>query len=449
MTPSDPRFYATLLEMLGSERSFAVATVVNVRGSASGKPGAKAIFDEHGHNLHGWVGGGCVERFTGEQAVAAIAEGRPRLVVADLDDEVLGLGMPCGGVMDIYIEPVRPRPPLFVAGDGPSAKAVVTLGARLGFRVVAHAPGLVDDWQDPMVSVRDAAYEVCDPPRGARMVVASRHRGDEAALAAGLRADASYLGLVANRTRAAATRARLAEVAAPERVAAIRAPAGLDLGGRRPVEIAMSVLAEILAEERGVDVDALERAAGAGPAACPSPGWSSPELVVVGHSRIAEALADLAAMLEWPITLHAVAPAPHQRAGYPATVRWVSEDPGFQRLPASPSTAVVVASHHKGDERAIAAALGAGAPYVGLVASASRSRLIRERLPGSLADTPGVLRAPAGLAIGARTPAEIALSIVVEILALLHGRSGRALTALEELPARRGGPCLDAGVGER
>jgi xanthine dehydrogenase accessory factor len=101
MTPSDPRFYVTLLEMLGSERSFAVATVVNVRGSASGKPGAKAIFDEHGHNLHGWVGGGCVERFTGEQAVAAIAEGRPRLVVADLDDEVLGLGMPCGGVMDI------------------------------------------------------------------------------------------------------------------------------------------------------------------------------------------------------------------------------------------------------------------------------------------------------------------------------------------------------------
>ncbi|WP_438023579.1 XdhC family protein [Sorangium sp. So ce233] len=56
MTPADPRFYAALLEMLGSERSFAVATVVEVRGSASGKPGAKAIFDEHGHNLHGWGG---------------------------------------------------------------------------------------------------------------------------------------------------------------------------------------------------------------------------------------------------------------------------------------------------------------------------------------------------------------------------------------------------------
>lgn len=442
---TDPRFLATLLALVESERTVALATVVAVRGSASGKPGSKAIFDEHGVNLHGWVGGGCVERFVGEQAIAAIAEGCPRVVVADLDDELLGLGMPCGGSMDVYIEPMRPRPPLFVAGDGPIARGLVTLAAWLGMRVVAHAPGLVDEWRDRLVSVRDAAYEACEPPRGARVVVASRHRGDEAALTAGLRAQASYLGLVANRSRAAATRARL--VGDPDRIAAVAAPAGLDLGGRRPVEIAVSVLAEVLAHERGVEVDALERVTAAGPVACPAPSWPSPALVVVGHSRIAEALAELAVMLEWPMSVHAVSPTPAQRSGYPEAARWVCDDPGFEQLPASPSTAVVVASHHKGDEHAIAAALRAGAPYVGLVASASRSRLIRERLPASLTGTPGVLRAPAGLAIGARSPAEIALSIVAEILALLHGRSGRALAALDELPPRRGGPCPDACGG--
>jgi xanthine dehydrogenase accessory factor len=105
---------------------------------------------------------------------------------------------------------------------------------------------------------------------------------------------------------------------------------------------------------------------------------------------------------------------------------------------------VVVASHHKGDELAIATALAAGAPYVGLIASGRRSAIIRERLPAAVAHAAGVLRAPAGLALGAIGPEEIALSVVAEILARRHGRSGRPLASLEQLPPRQGGPCPDA-----
>lgn len=447
MTHADLRLHAALARLDHAGTRFALATVVAVRGSASGKPGAKAIFDEQGRNLYGWVGGGCVERFVGEQAIEALACGQPRVVVADLDDELLGLGMPCGGEMDVYIEPVWPRAPVWIAGDGPIAAKLVELAARLDMRVVAHAPGLVDRWHDPMVRVHAGPYAEFDPPHGARVIVATSHRGDDEVLAAALARAPAYLALVANRTRAAATRERLATRFDPRLVAAIRAPAGLDLGARSAAEVAVAVLAELLADERGIVVDALERTREAGPAARPRGGWASeggPELIVVGHSRISEALVDLALVLGWPTTLHVPRPSAAQREGYPSTLRWIVDDPGFERLPAGPNTAVIVGSHHKGDELAIASALRAGAPHVGLIASGKRSRLIRERLPAELVEqAPGVLRAPVGLDLGATSPAEIALSIVAEILALHHDRSGRGLATLDSLPPRRGAPCPD------
>lgn len=87
---------------------FAVATVVAVSGSSSARVGAKAIFDEQGRNVHGWVGGGCAEKFVGEQVLTAFGDGRPRIVTARLDDEVFGLGVACGGQMDVFIDPMLP-----------------------------------------------------------------------------------------------------------------------------------------------------------------------------------------------------------------------------------------------------------------------------------------------------------------------------------------------------
>ena len=95
-------------ELETQKRSYVLATVIKVRGSASAKPGSKMLISEKGENLCGWIGGGCAESFTIENALEALAEKTPRIIVADLDDEVFGLGMPCGGVMDIYLEPHFP-----------------------------------------------------------------------------------------------------------------------------------------------------------------------------------------------------------------------------------------------------------------------------------------------------------------------------------------------------
>ncbi len=88
-------------------KPYVLATVVEVLGSASAKTGSKAIISE-GKNLWGWVGGGCAESFTISQAEEAIQERQPRIITADLDDEVFGLGMPCGGKMKIFLDPILP-----------------------------------------------------------------------------------------------------------------------------------------------------------------------------------------------------------------------------------------------------------------------------------------------------------------------------------------------------
>jgi len=91
------------------QEPYALATVVAVKGSASAKAGSKCLISKEGKNIWGWVGGGCAESFTITNALEAIQEGVPRIITADLDDEVFGLGMPCGGVMEIYVEPRMPR----------------------------------------------------------------------------------------------------------------------------------------------------------------------------------------------------------------------------------------------------------------------------------------------------------------------------------------------------
>lgn len=107
---ADPTFdfYQKMAELRQAGQSFTIATIVEVIGSASAKTGSKAIFSDEGRNLLGWVGGGCAERFIGEQSIEAIHEGRPRTVLADLDDEIFGLGVACGGKMNVFIDPIIP-----------------------------------------------------------------------------------------------------------------------------------------------------------------------------------------------------------------------------------------------------------------------------------------------------------------------------------------------------
>src|SRR5262249_10046817 len=133
-------FYSKAAELCGQRRAFSVATVGRVEGSASAKPGSKALIDDSGKILLGWVGGGCAESAVRSQALRAIQQEKSQLISLNMQDEVLGVGMPCGGMMDVYIEPVVPQPTLLIAGHGRLAETLAALGHLMNFAVTVHDP---------------------------------------------------------------------------------------------------------------------------------------------------------------------------------------------------------------------------------------------------------------------------------------------------------------------
>jgi len=255
--------FARAAELEAGGSSFVVATVVAVRRPTSARPGAAGIVHPDG-TIEGWVGGSCAQPVVVREALRSLVDGQPRLLRLSKDapaeghrgDGIVELVMTChsGGTLEIYVEPHLPAPVLWVAGTTPIAGALVSLGSAAGWRV-----SLFDPIADP--DAFPAAERVVvgtdirrrDPETTPAIVVATQGIWDEEALAAALSREAAYVGLVASPTRSAVVRAWLREEAGipEERLAALRAPAGLDLGAETAEEVALSILAELIQVRRG------------------------------------------------------------------------------------------------------------------------------------------------------------------------------------------------------
>jgi xanthine dehydrogenase accessory factor len=242
--------------------------VVRTVAATAAKAGAKAIIRADGTISEGWIGGGCARAAVLKAAREAIADGRSRLVSVQPPDVLQAQGVapgdeqagirfvknmcPSQGTMDILVEAVLPQPQIVVCGSSPVAVALAELGRRIGFAITACVPAA----EQPAFADADRrieGYALTVDEQGARFIVVSTQgRGDEAALQAALAVDADYVAFVGSRKKADALRARLAERGVPpERLARLKAPAGLDLGAITPDEIAVSILAEIIAARRG------------------------------------------------------------------------------------------------------------------------------------------------------------------------------------------------------
>src|ERR1700730_15685444 len=95
--------FGTAQELSSRREPFAIATVIDIQGSGSAKPGSKVIVDANAKVVLGWVGGGCVESTVRQEALESITDGKTRIITLDLTDEIFGVGMPCGGSMKVYI----------------------------------------------------------------------------------------------------------------------------------------------------------------------------------------------------------------------------------------------------------------------------------------------------------------------------------------------------------
>jgi xanthine dehydrogenase accessory factor len=262
----------------------ALATVIKVNGSAPRGPGAKLAVRGDG-TMAGSVSGGCVEGDVVEQSLQVLKKGEPRLLHYGISDELaMGVGLMCGGEIDVVIEPVdealldfaaaaereepvsrevpltdfrdvaAPPPRLWVVGGGHVAEHVVAIAGRAGFspRVIDPRKIFADPDRFGDVPVRvdwpDRAFaEVKLGPSDFIVVLSHDPKIDQPALEAALAGEPAYVGAIGSSKAQADRRERLlAAGVSEERLARLHAPIGLPLGGREPGEIAVAIIGELI-----------------------------------------------------------------------------------------------------------------------------------------------------------------------------------------------------------
>lgn len=253
------------------ERGEAVAlvTIVRSNGSTPQRVGAKMLVYADGRTV-GTIGGGCYEHDALGKAREAIASGRPVLMKYDLNDDfVEESGLICGGQMEVYIDPLAPQASLYIIGAGHVGWHLARSAREVGFRI--H---VIDDREKFANRERfpDAGEIVVDdiaawlhrtdlPPSAFVVVVTRGHTHDFEALRALAARDLRYVGLIGSRAKVARIFDALEQEGMPaECLQRVHAPIGLDIGAVSPAEIAISILAELVAVRRGADVAAVSMA---------------------------------------------------------------------------------------------------------------------------------------------------------------------------------------------
>lgn len=247
-----------------AEQPFALVTVLRAQAPTSAKAGDKALVTADGQ-IHGWIGGGCAQPAVVKTVRQALDSGQPQTIrIAPTDEsaertlgDVLEFGMAChsGGTLELFIDPVLPAPQLVVFGDSPVARALTRLAPHVGLQAVLVAEGAqVADFPDAarVVGTDRAEAVTAAIPTGGLVVVATQGRRDLPALRSALALQPQHLWFVASERKAGVLRESLVSAGEdPARVAAIVSPAGEPIGAQTPEEIALAVLATVIAARRG------------------------------------------------------------------------------------------------------------------------------------------------------------------------------------------------------
>lgn len=240
------------------KKPFVIASVINRVMPSSGKPGDKAIIEQDG-TLTGWIGGGCTRGIVMKEALEAIASGKPRIVSILPDgpsQTKLGVKeytMTChsGGAVEIYIEPIMPRPHILILGKSHVAMALSRIAKAMDYEVSVVAretdqvafPG-VDE-----IKEKDADFALVQP--NSYIVVCTQGDRDEEALEYALKSKVEYVAFIASRKKANAIFHNLRKMGLSfDDLKRIKTPAGMDINAKLPEEVAISILAEIITNLR-------------------------------------------------------------------------------------------------------------------------------------------------------------------------------------------------------
>lgn len=256
--------FEEIVRMRRAGQRGALATIVHTNGSIPSYESSRMLVREDGTSL-GTIGGGCVEADVWAAAREVMHKEAPRKLVFHLNNEATyDNGLICGGTVEIFLEPILPQPVLYLFGGGHVSTAVAKAAQAVGFGV-----GVVDDReafanaqrfpmaQEIYTSYEDA-FQKIRPGSSSYLVIVTRgHKEDMRVLAWAVRTSARYVGMIGSKRKVLSVyKALEKEGYTQEEFERVFAPMGIDIGALSPEEIAVSIVAELVAVRRNADTSA-------------------------------------------------------------------------------------------------------------------------------------------------------------------------------------------------
>jgi len=256
--------YREISRLREDGRTCALATIINVRGSIPSVAAAKMLVRDDG-TISGTIGGGCVEAEVWQAAKEVMKEEKPRTLTFNLDQTPdKDTGLACGGTLQIFVEPILPLPVLYIFGAGHIGLNVYKIAQAAGFEVVIvddrdtyanreRFPEARDIYADEM----DRVMEQLAPQESSYIVIVTRgHRHDMLVLGWAVNTAAHYVGMIGSKRKVLTVCQELEKQGVSvEKLKRAHAPIGLDIGATTPEEIAVSIVAELIADRRHAKAD--------------------------------------------------------------------------------------------------------------------------------------------------------------------------------------------------
>jgi xanthine dehydrogenase accessory factor len=253
--------FEEIVKMRRAGQRGALATIVHTNGSIPSYESSRMLVREDG-SIAGTIGGGCVEAEVWAAAKEAMEKEAPRKMVFNLNNEAsYDNGLICGGTVEVFVEPILPQPMLYLFGGGHVSMALAKTATAAGFGV-----GIVDD-RDAFANLQrfpmaqevftsyEKAFETIRPNASTYLVIVTRgHKEDMRVLSWAVRTEARYVGMIGSKRKVLSVyKALEQEGYRPEEFERVYAPMGLEIGALSPEEIAISIVAELVAVRRNAE----------------------------------------------------------------------------------------------------------------------------------------------------------------------------------------------------
>jgi xanthine dehydrogenase accessory factor len=250
--------FEEIVRMRRAGQRGALATIVHTNGSIPSYESSRMLVRDDG-TIAGTIGGGCVEAEVWAAAREVIECEQPRKMTFNLNHEAnYDAGLICGGTLEIFVEPILPQPMLYIFGAGHVSTAVARVAHQAGFAI-----GVIDDRESfanaerfPMAaeihtSFAESYGKIHPNPSTYLLIVTRGHKDDMRVLAWAVGTEARYIGMIGSKRKVLSVyKALEAEGFAAEKFERVHAPVGLDIGALTPDEIAVSIVAELIAVRR-------------------------------------------------------------------------------------------------------------------------------------------------------------------------------------------------------